>query len=151
MTHRRAFVLIACLLPGLPAAAATDPPLAPVNAPAGPMLVVNGGKPGVLRGTVPIWLDARGQGPDFAFVVLWIGDRRAFLSNVSFSEQPWDTRAYPDGKYRLVAEAHASAWLLARSPAIEVEIRNSESPAARAVPAARPAPKRSMAVDSFFD
>ena len=92
----------------------------------GPLLVINGGRPGPLRGRVPIQVDARAYQSELAFVVLRIGDREAFLSNSPHALQEWDTRQYPDGRYRLVAEAYAKAWLLARSPAFEIEIRNAD-------------------------
>lgn len=117
--------LLTALLVAPAVGAAEAPDEEPAGAPPGPLLVVNEGRPGPLRGRVPIRLDARTHQPEFAFVVLRIADREGFVSNAPLTVQQWDTRQYPDGRYRLVAEAHAKAWLLARSPAVEIEIRNS--------------------------
>jgi hypothetical protein len=72
---------------------------------------------------VPVRIDAR-EDTEMAFVVLRVGGRQDFLSNVPSVTRPWDTTSYPDGKYTVVAEAYAKHYLL-RSAPIEVVIDNA--------------------------
>lgn len=136
MSTRRAGLAIIGFLIWTTAAAATEPPAVRPLAPS-TLLVVNNGRPGPLRGVVPVKIDARAHA-DLAYVILRVGEREAFLSNAAITVRQWDTRAFPDGTYTVVAEAYDKYTLLERSYGEVFEIRNDTRAGATAT---APAPR----------